>query len=462
MKSLGLKLVYIVLGYVVSSLLVTFFSWESLREKLPVLRRFYYPSINSNLRMVKNSESVSEESVTILPEKRLVSDVYESSAVLEPENEIWITSKIAGRISKILVKEGDSVKKGQLLLKLEDDIYQSDIKKYQAALEVANSYLVVAREKLKIAETKIEIKLRDIDKLTDLIVLHERNLENAKENFQKKRELWKAGSISLLEIEKSQAEIDEKKILFQNLIRERESLLTGLVLSDSDKVLDFTKRLQSWKQTNTELEQAEYSLQISQVKIAKENLENAKKILSETEIKAPIDGTISKILVNLNGLVPNNTSPILEMFSGTNLNVAFAISEMDLEKFNQSKKIQFFLPNQSTIPIEATVHFISPYLEKATHSILIKARITGKKIRLLPGMYGTILMELDTKQQKLYIPNSVIKGDKESGFFVYVKVGSQTKKRFIRILSGELEAEVISGLEETDQILLNQMVSVKD
>lgn len=462
MKKFGSKLFYILCGYLLSSAFVTFFSWESLRDKLPILRKFYYPNIYSYVLTRNGLTSDSEDFITMLPEIRMVSDVYESSAVLEPENEIWITSKLAGRISKILVKEGDSVKKGQILLKLEDEMYLSDVKKYQSALEIANSYLVVAKEKLKIAETKIEIKLREIDKLTDLIRLNETNLERLSGNAQKKMELWKAGSLSLLEFERTQSELDEKKTLYQNLIRERESLLTGLVLDDSDTNLDFLKRLEKWKKSNTELEQAEFNLQVSQIKIAKENLENAKKLLLETEIKAPTDGTISKLLVNLNGLIPNNTSPIIEMFSGSNLNIAFAISEVDLDKFTASKKLHFYLPNHSKIPIEASIYFISPYLDKATHSILVKARISDKKSRLLPGMYGTIQMDLETKQQKLFIPNSAINGDKESGYYVYIKENTVKKKRFIQIHQGELDSEVISGLGESDQVIINQMVSVKD
>jgi len=53
--------------------------------------------------------------------RRQISSYYVTTATLEPERKVDILAKVAGEVAKIMVEEGDFVKEGDLLCKLDDD-----------------------------------------------------------------------------------------------------------------------------------------------------------------------------------------------------------------------------------------------------------------------------------------------------------------------------------------------------
>ncbi len=62
---------------------------------------------------------------------------FEAVGELQAVNEAFISPEINGQIKKILVNEGDFVKKGQLLAKLETEIIENNIKELKTSLELA-------------------------------------------------------------------------------------------------------------------------------------------------------------------------------------------------------------------------------------------------------------------------------------------------------------------------------------
>jgi len=61
----------------------------------------------------------------------------ETQGTIETDNNIWVTPKANGEIVKIYFREGDWVKKGQLMIKLDDEILQKNIAELEASLEFA-------------------------------------------------------------------------------------------------------------------------------------------------------------------------------------------------------------------------------------------------------------------------------------------------------------------------------------
>ena len=51
---------------------------------------------------------------------RSISTFYQTTATLEPEKRVDILSKIAGEVRQTLVEEGDFVKEGAILCRLDD------------------------------------------------------------------------------------------------------------------------------------------------------------------------------------------------------------------------------------------------------------------------------------------------------------------------------------------------------
>ena len=68
-----------------------------------------------------------------------------ASGKIQPEIEVKITAEVNGQIVDLLVKEGDVVKKGDLLVQLNPDIYEAALLRAEASLNSARSNLASAR-----------------------------------------------------------------------------------------------------------------------------------------------------------------------------------------------------------------------------------------------------------------------------------------------------------------------------
>jgi RND family efflux transporter MFP subunit len=272
-------------------------------------------------------------------------------------------------------------------------------------------------------------------------------------NYEKKKELWKMGSVSLSELERWELESKQKKTNLDNAERDRDSLLSGLRLAPSDE-LSFEEKLKIWKKSNTELEKAEVNLAFTQKKIAEENLQNAKRILNDTEIRSPESGKISKINIETGELIHNQSISLIDIFYGKNIFVVFAISDMDLDKVSKGQSILFSLAGRQDKQIAGSIRFISPFLDQKTHSILVKSILDSKNENLLPGMYGIVSTELKSSTEKLFVPLNLVRGNEESGYFVYLKEGTRKRKQYVRLKIREEEAEIVSGINPNDEIVL--------
>src|SRR5256885_8561256 len=67
------------------------------------------------------------------------------SGKIQPKKKVDISADITGRITRIAVREGDFVQKGQFLLQIDPTIYQANLQRAQAAMSQAEAGAVQAR-----------------------------------------------------------------------------------------------------------------------------------------------------------------------------------------------------------------------------------------------------------------------------------------------------------------------------
>ena len=94
----------------------------------------------------KNEEGikVSTEKVT----KRTIIQTVSSNGKIQPEKDIKISPYISGEVVELYVKEGDQVKEGDLLAKIDPEIYVSQFDQSEAALNTQKANLANSRARL--------------------------------------------------------------------------------------------------------------------------------------------------------------------------------------------------------------------------------------------------------------------------------------------------------------------------
>ncbi len=106
------------------------------------------------IKNLPTANQVNSSVRVILPEERKVTEKKPFLALLEADRRVEAASKLSGRINELLVKEGQRVKKGELLLQLDDKEIIASINGVKAQLTAAKSRLDYNR-KLYVRNSKL-------------------------------------------------------------------------------------------------------------------------------------------------------------------------------------------------------------------------------------------------------------------------------------------------------------------
>jgi len=168
------------------------------------------------------------------PELRTIIETVSASGKIQPEVEVIISSDVSGEIIEMAVKEGDFVKQGELLLKINPDLVESALGRAEAAVNTAKANH--ANSQARLAQSNAQFV-------------------NAKAGFERNEKLFK-----------------------------------DKVISDAE----FDNATSSFQVAKAEVTAAQQSMQAAlyNIKSAEASLKEARENLGRTSIYAPMDGTI--------------------------------------------------------------------------------------------------------------------------------------------------------------------------
>ena len=112
-------------------------------------------------------------------EKRNITQVVSATGKINPVYQVKISAEATGEIVSLPVKEGDVVRRGQLLVRIKPDNYEAQRNRAAAGLEQARSSLNAT----KAALDKVEADYKRVQGLYDKKLASDAELESAKSNY---------------------------------------------------------------------------------------------------------------------------------------------------------------------------------------------------------------------------------------------------------------------------------------
>jgi HlyD family secretion protein len=119
--------------------------------------------------------------------RRSLVETVSASGKIQPQKEVSIQSEVSGLITELLVKEGDHVAQGQLLVVINPDVYQSALSRAEAGFNSARSNLSSARARLLQAEAQFKVNDLNYKRQQKLFgdgVIAQSELENATSQWE--------------------------------------------------------------------------------------------------------------------------------------------------------------------------------------------------------------------------------------------------------------------------------------
>jgi len=145
--------------------------------------------------------------ITVSTEKafvKTITQVVTATGKVQPEVEVKISPEVAGEIIELPVKEGNVVKRGDLLVRIKPDFYQAQLEQQEASLVSAKASSVLSRARL----LKAEQDLKQAQDLYEKKLISDADFLNARTNLDVARAEYDS---SLAQIRRTEGSVDQAR-----------------------------------------------------------------------------------------------------------------------------------------------------------------------------------------------------------------------------------------------------------
>ncbi len=136
-------------------------------------------------------------------EKRTITQTVAATGKINPEFKVAINPEVTGEIIELPVKEGDIVKKGQLLIRIKGDQYVAQNERLEANLQSSKANLKMREAEL----TKVELDYNRVKELHGKGLASDSELEAASSNYLSTKASYQAAEANVAQSEASLKEI---------------------------------------------------------------------------------------------------------------------------------------------------------------------------------------------------------------------------------------------------------------
>lgn len=221
---------------------------------------------------------------------KTITQVVSASGKIQPEIEVIIRPDVSGEIIKLAVKEGDFVRKGDLLVRIRPDIYQAQIDNLNAALLTQKARLEQTKATLIQAEAA---HTRDKE-LFDKKVISEMDYIQSKSNWDSQKASLKAAEY---QIQSAEAQLRQaKEELEQTVIRApQDGTVTGLAIEEGERVLGNSQMAGTEMMRVSLLDRMEVLVEVNENDIVNVSLTDTARIEVDAYPERRFNGIVTEI-----------------------------------------------------------------------------------------------------------------------------------------------------------------------
>jgi HlyD family secretion protein len=329
-------------------------------------------------------------------EESITHSVY-ASGTIKSRSQYDVFTKVNGIVEEIYVTEGQLIKKGQPILKLNNS---NAALSYENAKIAANYNSIQSNlEKLQQAKTELEVAKLKMDNESSLL--------------ERQKKMW-AQEIG------TKNELDQRELSYKSAV----SLFhaSTLKLDDLKKQLEF------------QTEQSSKNVAITAVN------------MNDFIVKSQIAGKVYSINKEKGEMASTQTAVAI-IGDAENFYIELQIDEFDIAKVKAGQKVLVSMDSYKGQSFEAIIDKVYPIMNERSKSF--KADASFKKVpkNIFPNLSAETNIIIEVKPNVITIPRSYLVEDK------YVILTNKEKRKVVTGLMDYEKVEIISGITVKDQLV---------
>ena len=198
--------------------------------------------------------------------------------------------------------------------------------------------------------------------------------------------------------------------------------------------------------------------------------------LSYTEIASPIDGKIGRTVVTVGNVVSPQSGTLATIVSQDPMRVSFPVSQRQALELRdryasrggaEAVRIRFRTADGRNYPETGRIEFIDNQINRATDSILIRARVPnprreGGDRALIDGQFVTVAVEGVEPVLAITIPRAAVLQDQQGSYAFIVDAENKAQRRNLRLGRNTPQVAVVEeGLNPGDRVIVEGIQRVR-
>lgn len=370
------------------------------------------------------------QSVPVLtgrPRIGAVERILSTSGTLTAGATIRITSKVSGRIEAILVKEGQAVADGELLVRIDQEVPRLQVEQAYAAWQAAEAQYQKALK---------GVRPEELENARALYEKAGKDLATAEEGFKRSQQLYDSGTIPKAQFEQAESTLRAARTEMENAGRSLQLLEQGASAEE--------KRM-----AGAQAEAAEAGYRLASLQ------------LDYTRIRAPGAAVVAKVLQDEGNTVGTST-PIMVLVRDDRIQVEIEAPEKyygEIRGGGESLPARI-VPQAypGSAPFPGRILTVAPTVDPGSRTFTVTVEMEDPLELLRPGMYAEVELVLERVPDALLVPQSALldRGGQAIVFVVRraqggVFAAARTVVPGIRTAG---EVQIVSGLGLHEEVIV--------
>ncbi len=330
-------------------------------------------------------------------EARTVERSVTATGSLQADETVTVSSEVAGRVTRIAVDFGQSVRKGAVIAQL-------DTTELGLQLERAKATLAQA-----LARLGLDPKQEDATpESTPMTRQAKAQMEDANTKFQNAQKLVKSGDVS-----------QERFVEIEKGYRARQAAY--------EATLDDVRT------------------QLAMVRSLRADVKLAEKHLRDATVIAPFDGAVKEKSVSVGQYIKENV-PIVTLVKSWPLRLRVEIPESGIGNVKVGSDLAFTTETVPGVEFHATVRELNPALDNRSRTLSAEARINAPDARLKPGAFVQVKLITDAKFPVVAVPHDALYSVAGLNKLFTIENGKAMERKIDTILASNGWVELPAGL----------------
>ncbi len=410
-----------------------------------------------------------------------LSSVIESSGSAIPETSVTLSFGASGTVSKVNVRLGDEVKKGDVLAELDttdpelavaqaEQSYISQQAAYSMTVnpdpaEVTTAQLAVSNAKAayKLAQQKYQVNS------TDSVMLSCDNLDNLKKTYDDAVTAydnyvsdWRVQVNGTADISPQKSQLDRAKAAYEQGVINCN--LAKSSVNDTGIKSAYASLVQATANLDSLVTPTERTLKTAEVQLeqAQSTLDEAQQQLEDAKIVAPFDGKVTSVTAIAGG---SSSSAAIELTDASQYHVDVLVDETEIGQVQVGQQAKITFDALTGITVTGQVARIDPAGTVSNGVVNYKVRVNldPTDAALRTDMTANVQVILDTHTNVLAVPGTAIRSDTSGGYYVNV-VGSDGTAQKVTVTTGYTDGsltEVSGNLQAGQTVYLGETTTTQ-